>query len=565
MFDKPTSLHTIGLEQEGSTIKAAQLTLVKGKPSLDRTFEIAFTHTSVTDLVNPLYMSDEGQLLRERLHNHLIVTALDTNDVLVRPLEIKLKKDRDIDAVLSFQAEPLLPYSVDNAILDRITLAQTQEGTLLNLVAARKDHIKAHLEQWGLLQIEPEVVSCVPMSLTQFGKLFSPTADPHFIVHLGHTQTTCVLVKGGLLLAAQGGPTGLQAFKDAAGQDSLDNVDFSALTKQQNGALFEVWENWRLEVTRILYALARQRKEQEVTGILFTGEGAALNNLGPALSQSLEKSYFQPVENPLFPISVKELQKFAIPIGSAISGLPNQEQINFRQQELAYPRPWKRLTKTIALYYALSIALAAALYLFGNTYLGYREDQVRQEYVDLLGTMNKTYPDFEKEYSRKQHSLTEPEGGEASPKNLSQEQISNRLQYLQKEVKDSPDLFPLQPNTPRVSDVLAWLSTHPIVTGKASDNTESPIQIDNFSYTMMKRPDPKKAQEKYQVKVELEFSTPTPKLAREFHDSLIAPNDIVDPKGEVKWSSNKGKYRTSFFLKDKTGYPSSLSLAKAGE
>jgi type IV pilus assembly protein PilM len=36
---------------------------------------------------------------------------------------------------------------------------------------------------------------------------------------------------------------------------------------------------------------------------------------------------------------------------------------------------------------------------------------------------------------------------------------------------------------------------------------------------------------------------------------LIAPNELVDPKGEVKWNANKGKYRASFFLKDKTAYP----------
>ena len=59
---------------------------------------------------------------------------------------------------------------------------------------------------------------------------------------------------------------------------------------------------------------------------------------------------------------------------------------------------------------------------------------------------------------------------------------------------------------------------------------------------------------KYQVKVDLEFSTSSPRIAREFHDSLIAPNDLIDPKGEVKWSSNRGKYRTSFYLKDKTQY-----------
>ena len=71
---------------------------------------------------------------------------------------------------------------------------------------------------------------------------------------------------------------------------------------------------------------------------------------------------------------------------------------------------------------------------------------------------------------------------------------------------------------------------------------------------MVKRPDQSKKKEKYRVKVDLEFSSPTPKQAREFHDALVAPNDFVDPKDEIKWSSNRGSYRTSFFLKDKTKY-----------
>jgi type IV pilus assembly protein PilM len=118
-------------------------------------------------------------------------------------------------------------------------------------------------------------------------------------------------------------------------------------------------------------------------------------------------------------------------------------------------------------------------------------------------------------------------------------------------------MYPLLPNTPRVSDVLAWLSTHTNVVGK-DEKTEALlpiIQLENFSYVMVKRPDQTKKQEKYQVKVEIEFTSPTPKQAREFHDALIAPNPLVDPKGEVKWTANKGKYRASFFLKDKTVYP----------
>ena len=111
-----------------------------------------------------------------------------------------------------------------------------------------------------------------------------------------------------------------------------------------------------------------------------------------------------------------------------------------------------------------------------------------------------------------------------------------------------------------VSDVLGWLNK--LAGASDKDNGEKAlaqgIQIDSFNYTLVKRPEQTKKQEKYQVKVELEFNSPTPKMAREFHDALIAPNEMVDPKGEVKWSTNRGKYRTSFYLKDKTAYPSQI-------
>ena len=72
---------------------------------------------------------------------------------------------------------------------------------------------------------------------------------------------------------------------------------------------------------------------------------------------------------------------------------------------------------------------------------------------------------------------------------------------------------------------------------------------------MVKRPDKTRAKEHYQVRIEMEFSSPDAKQARDFYDALVAPNDFVDPKGEVKWTYAQGKYRISFFLKDKTFYP----------
>lgn len=558
MFDKPNATTTLGLELEGTLLKAVQLTLVKSKPSLDRLFEIQIDKLQVAEHVNPLYLDEDGKLLLSSAQESLVVSALGSHEVLVRQLDVKLKKERDIDAVLEFQSEPLLPYPVENAILDRIPLSQSQEGTKLTLIAARNDHIQHHLAQWNSLQIEPEVVSCVPAALAFFSKQFSGSSEPHFVVHAGLMQTTCVLVKDGKVLAVQATPLGVQQFAEAS-EKKLSGIDFGSLSKENAPDLFSAVENWRMEITRLLFALGKQIKEQEIESFLLTGEGAMLTRLGYFIGQSMQKRLLNLQPAPEFDLAPELLQRYAVSIGAALSGLPSaQDQINFRQKEFAYPHPWKRLKRPLILYFALCISLAVAILLFGNVYVGYQKSHLRQEYADLLVAMNKPYQAYEKEYTRK-HPYTREIEEEVMPiEALTPEEIQERVQYLQKEIKDSPDTFPLLPSVPRVSDLLAWLSTHPKVVGKEDEN-ESPLQIEHFSYTMVKRPELKKKQEKYQVKVEIEFSSPTPKLAREFHDALIAPNDFVDPKGEVKWSANRGKYRTSFFLKDKTVYPSSVN------
>lgn len=553
MFEKPTSLRAIGLELDGSMLKAAQLAVSKGKPALERLFEINITSLNESE--------ESVTSFRGQLDKDPAVTALDSQEVLVRPLDIKLKKEKDIDAVLSFQTEPLLPYPIENAILDRQILNRGVEGTQLNVLAARKDHIAAHLDQWSSLQIDPEVVASVPTVLALFCKTFVSMTEPFIVLHVNALQTTCVLVKEGKLLGAQSSHLGLQSFKEVIGDEPLEAIDFVQVTKEKNPLLFAAWEDWRLDVTRIVYALVKQRKEQSISGVLVTGEGSISQDLGLALSQTLNKPLLQPNVDAGFDAKASQLLRYAVPIGAALSMLPGQEQINFRQQQLAYPHPWKRMKKTIATFFAACVAVAVAFYLFSGAYLNHKEDRLRSEYAALLATMNKPYTVFESEFMAKYPSDKDPEEGVRPAKELTLDDIAARLQYLQKDLKDSPDLFPLLPNTPRVSDVLAWVSNHPVASGKETVGGQSVprLQVDGLNYAMIKRPEPKKPQEKYQVKVELEFTSATPKIAREFHDALVAPNEIVDPKGEIKWTTNKGKYRASFFLKDKTAYPSNVS------
>lgn len=567
MADKPNAFHTLGLEFNSTTLKGAQLSVRKGKPFLVQLYEVPLSPSSPEN-VKPLYTDEQGKALLNAVPKNLVVTLLNPGEALVRQLEVKLKKAADIDAVLTFQSEPLLPYPVENALVDRITLSETQDGTLLTILAVRKDHLKQHLDFWNSNKIEPEVVSAPPIALAAFSELFAPSEQPQFVVHMGHLTTACVLVKGGKLLAAQacfqGVDTLWQSFThDMQGIENdipFSSLDFATLKKEVFPSLTAAVDAMRLDITRTLYALAKQTKGQEVARILITGEAGPLNHLASVLCQPMNKPLIKPTVTSGFDISVSQLEKFAIVIGGALTALTDsRDEIDFRQGEFAYPNPWKRYKTPIAIYLALCCALAAAFYFLSYAYIHYQNDEVRKEYSALLESMHKPYAAFEKEYTAKLTGKKPTEITQVTPINkLDQADIMGRIRYLEKELQSNPQSFPLLPNVPTVSDVLAWLSTHPNVVAKdpKTGALKPLLQIENFSYTFVKRPEMTKKQEKYQVKVEIEFSSPTAKLAREFHDALIAPNSLVDPKGEVKWSTNRGLYRASFYLKDKTTYSS---------
>ncbi len=570
MRDIPNAEHTLGLELTSSYLKGAELGVRKKKPYLIKTFQIKLDRTQPdTDNVKPLYKEDQSNQLIKLAKSALTVTVLDTSEVLVRKLDVDLIKEKDIDAVLDFQTEPMLPYPMEQGLIDRIIVEKQTEGTILTVVAARKDFISKHIEKWRSIEIEPELISCVPVALAEFSKYFCTSEVAHLITHIGDETTTFIIAKKGKLISAQTISMGTKALLEAYGVDlksPSDNVlekfkqlDFALVNENETPALAAALEGFRLEVTKVSYSLIKKIREFEISDLFTTGEGTLLRNLPQVLYKSIKITHLEPIIDPDFNCSVEELQAYAIPIGAALNGMPYcNNAINFRQNEYAYPHPWKRVQKPLALYFVLCVTLAFAFYMFGNAYINRQQDEIKLEYVNLLASMKKPYSLFEAEFNA---AISRGKANEEPPVDvmeLTQEDIIQRLDFLNKELTAAPDVFPLLPNVPKVSDVLGWM-TRLINTSESkgtADAEDSSIQLTSFSYKMMKRPEYNKKKEVYQVKVELEFTTNAPKSAREFHDALVAPNDFVDPNSEIKWSSERGKYRISFFLKDRTYYPS---------
>lgn len=543
-----TSHPVIGLEQTPHLIKGAQVQIKNGTPWVEQLYSIPLPLES-TGSVKPLYM--KGALL---------ITGLPARDVLIRTLDLPLTKEKDIEAALAFQVEPLLPYPTEQALLTYQVMRQHEEGVQLVAMAVRSDLLQAHLEQWQALKIIPEQVACQQVALAQFGQMYVKSERPYVVLHISDHAMICILTQEGKVLASYAHTEGLEGIYQAIQADEdlasipFDQIDFNLEKSSLNAAIKRVQQ----VLHKFCYALLKQVKGEELEGILLTGHAALSPSLERKLTEKLNLNllHCQEMED----LVSAHKQCYALPIGLALGPLiPAKPVINFRQQQWSYPNPWKRLRGPLLTYAGLMLGLAVGFYFFGQFYLKEKEAQLKQEYIELLASMNKSYENFETTFLAKNPLAREKFQGEiANIHELQQEDFSERLDFLQKDLQATPDSFPLFANIPHVSDVVAWLSQHPYVVYHHPDGTVEPrLQLESFQYTMLKRPVQGKKQEKYQVKVELEFSSPKPRWAREFHDALIVPNDFVDPKGEVKWSSNRGHYRTSFYLKDKTIYPNS--------
>lgn len=120
--------------------------------------------------------------------------------------------------------------------------------------------------------------------------------------------------------------------------------------------------------------------------------------------------------------------------------------------------------------------------------------------------------------------------------------LEEALFTWEKKLKEQKKPSPYTLTVPLVSDLLAWLSTHPTLEG---------IDIQNLSYYLSRFPSLGKETESYEAKVELTFKAATPRHARIFHDQLLAQDSLAHSKHPISWVTHDDHYITSFVLKAK--------------
>lgn len=425
----------------------------------------------------------------ESLPDQAIVAASPPADQIhVRFLTLPVSRKKELEALLPFQADPLFPYSQEQGILAYQILEKREQETDLILFGMHID------DQNAFLQNHPSLdhLFAPQMALAAFGKKFIAIEQPYLLFHLKEKILTALFLH----------------------KERVQGAFAQRMNELTPDAL-------QATIHKMGLALAKITSLKDPLGAVLTGELTDLS-----FSLPFQELF---LENPSW-------RKAAVAIGLAELAACAQPSWDFLQKR--FP-PWKRLWKPLVAYGTGIFSFSLALYLFTMSLSVVQTETLRKEYAQLLSDLGRSPDQIEKAMH----------GQDVSPipwQVLSQEEIEARLFFLANELEKAPHSFSLFPNIPRVSDFLGWLSTHPAI---VSQENGGKLQIEHLSYLLVKRPTDAKKLDPYQIKVEIDFTAPQPKWAREFHDALITPNPWVDQRAEIKWNASHGRYQTSFFLK----------------
>ncbi len=409
---------------------------------------------------------------------------------------------------LPFQIESSVPFSPEETVAHTLFRKGKGKETFVTLMACKNATLDGHIEQWQSLHADPTHLSCIPQALHRYASHFFPKISSMALFHVGSEHCTYLVIKEGRLILSGHICLGSSRFSQALKEDDpslagdfLDDIDISA---GRTPRLYRIEQQFKQEIARVKTFL--ERKGFAALPTLLCGEI-------PAPIAAILETQFETC----LTSDAKEfvpLQPYAISLGLALDAhYQDKYSVQFRQDKKASKRWRYRFKKMLTTYVSLSIIFTL-----------------------LFGTM-KSFG-----LSAKRRSL-EKKLSSVLNKEVS---LNEGISALETAAKKNRSSNPL-PLAPKVSDVLQWVGTHPLLKkGKGG----TPLEITRVQYKLERYPKLGEKKVPYLAKVELEIFSTSPTAARDFHNALLKGDHLVDEKKEIVWKTSHNAYFTKFYLKN---------------
>jgi general secretion pathway protein L len=329
-----------------------------------------------------------------------IVVPIASHRMMVHRVSLPFQDRKKNRQVVKFEVEPLLPFPVEQVVVDFYIPPEREDGNLALVFAVRKEDLSEQLSLLHEAGLDPESVVSEAMALFWMVKRLRQSASASALLDVGHEKTTMIVWRGETLGLVRSIPIAGAAMSQALpGELKIDPGEGMEIKEggedsvQGQEGIPVALGRLADEVQRTLIPYESGPGGRPVEEVFLTGGSAALPGVEKILSGLLRRSVAVLDVPGHLPSLLRDVppeyhNALTTALGAAFGGWVGEaERINFRQEEFASSRKAQKLKTrlTLLLSYVAVLAFLGVAAFSANLYLK------EKRYKDLKAEIRKEF------------------------------------------------------------------------------------------------------------------------------------------------------------------------------
>ncbi len=190
----------IGLDIGSYSIKAVEIINKFKSYEITNFYEVILPEVENVSMDAVVAQSME-QLFRENnLEADRIITAMPGQWISSRVIPFGFSDSRKIEAAIQSEVEDVVPFNLEDMIIDHQILGNANGKTLALVVMTRKEFLRNFLELLHRIKIDPKLIDVDSLAFYNLSTFMPVEAnDCYGIVDIGHEKTSLCIMRDGLL------------------------------------------------------------------------------------------------------------------------------------------------------------------------------------------------------------------------------------------------------------------------------------------------------------------------------------------------------------------------------
>jgi type IV pilus assembly protein PilM len=292
------SQRTIGFDIGKTHITATQVLLNGRAVTVEKVITESLAQGTIADYHNRVADALRSILTKVDKYD-AITTTLSASVIFFKELSLPFVSRDKIKLVLEYEVERLLPFSIDQAVMDFIITGAKNDKTTILVAATQKMQIAEHIAFFETAGVTPDRITVDLFSLYGLFKEIPTYADKKtntVLTVIGFSSTKIAYVLDGKLALIRTIPKGVASFvKDMSDRleisphdahEQLMRFGFEKKDSDYSKVAHEALQDFLTPFEFTLNSFSKETKK-EAQRVLLLGGGAEIKNIEKAISKKI--------------------------------------------------------------------------------------------------------------------------------------------------------------------------------------------------------------------------------------------------------------------------------------